>query len=140
VVGFLQLEEKIKLGVPLAFVKTQARVGSTPSGASKGRPSGLGLRPRAATALWPTGPGPGGIPLWRDLQSGLTQKANTQLPFLHFTHQWRSCGRKIRGEDESAFPGGKCFTISIPLFRSPLEAAATSATAGRRGVPRGTRC
>jgi hypothetical protein len=40
---------------------------------SGGPPSGLGLRPRAATALWPTGPGPGGIPLQRDLQSGLAR-------------------------------------------------------------------
>ena len=48
------LRHERKLGVPLAFVKAQARVGS---------PSGLGLRPRTATALWPTGPGPGGIPL-----------------------------------------------------------------------------
>ncbi len=52
------------MGVPLAFVKSQARVGP---------PSGLGLRPRAATALWPTGPGPGGIVLQHDLWSGLTR-------------------------------------------------------------------
>src|SRR5271157_5443597 len=53
------------LGVPLAFVKPLARVGS---------PSGLGLalgppRPYAAS----TRPGPGGIPLWRDLRSPLTR-------------------------------------------------------------------
>ncbi len=50
-----------------------------------GPPSGLGLRPRAASALWPTGPGPGGTALQRGLQSCLTRGNDvliSQLPIL----------------------------------------------------------
>src|SRR5271157_1679626 len=68
-----------ELGVPLALVKTQARVGSPSGPPLRVLPRVVGLWPRAATALWPTGPGPGGIPLWRDLQSSLTRGDGTPL-------------------------------------------------------------
>ncbi len=69
------------LGVPLALDFARARVGS---------PSGLGLRPRAATTLWPTGPGPGGIPLWRDLQSPLTRgNRNLFCQFIYWVNRIR---------------------------------------------------
>jgi hypothetical protein len=48
-----------------------------PRFARVGPPSGLGHRPRAATALYRYAAGPGGIALQRDLQSGLTRKRKT---------------------------------------------------------------
>ncbi len=87
--------------------------------------SGSAGKPRCRTApMGPSGRGQAALRSGAPLQSGLTRKAKKQMLSSPFPLQWRSCGRMTRGEDESAFLEEKCFTISFPLFRSPLRAAA----------------
>ncbi len=66
------------LGVPRAFREQRRGAALLPR---------LSLRPRAASALWPTGPGPGGIPLRRDLQSRLTRGSGNLFSQVIFLRQ-----------------------------------------------------
>jgi hypothetical protein len=57
-----------------------------PAEAGGGPPSGLGHRPRAATALCRFAAGPGGIALQRDLQSCLARNAKQNSTISLFEH------------------------------------------------------
>jgi hypothetical protein len=60
--------------------------------------------------------------------------------FSSLPPQWRSRGRRISGEDESCLSRSERLFDMFPLFRSRLEAATMSATAGRRSLLTFFRC